>query len=132
VESNINFQKNILQLESLSGLTPTSVEQDFYATIVVANLHFLLIKHAQQTIDTTLTDKKYPMQVNNNKAFGKLKKNLIPLFVSENPSEILKTLYAYFIRAPLPVRKNRHFPRIRINPMSRSKFRTFTNFKPAY
>ena len=132
VESNINFQKNVMQLESLSGLTPTSVIQDFYATVFVSNLHFLLIKQAQQTINDTMADKKYPMQVNNNKAFGKIKENLIPLFVSQTPSEILKILHSYFIRSPLPIRKDRSFPRIRKNPMTKSKYRTFTNFKPAY
>lgn len=132
VETNIGFQKNILQLESLSGLTPISVMQDFYATVLVANLHFLLIKQAQETLDDTMADKKYPMQVNNNKAFGKIKENLIPLFVSKNPSEILETLHSYFIRAPLPIRKDRSFPRIRKNPMSKSKHRTFTNYKSAY
>ena len=132
VESNISFQKNILQLESISGLTPVSVMQDFYATVFVSNLHFLLIKQAQQTIDNTKEDKKYPMQVNNNKAFGKIKENLISLFVSVSPSEILKFLHNYFIRDTLPIRKNRSFPRIRKNPMTKSKYRTFTNFKPAY
>ena len=132
VESNISFQKNILQLESLSGLTPTSVIQDFYATVFVSNLHFLLIKQAQQTINDTMSGKKYLMQINNNKAFGKIKENIIPLFISKNPSEILKTLHTYFIRAPLPVRKNRTFARIRKNSMTKSKYRTFTNFKPAY
>lgn len=132
VESNISFQKNILQLESLSGLTPTSVIQDFYATVFVSNLHFLLIKQAQETIDDTMGDKKYPMQINNNKAFGKIKKNLIPLFVSQNPSEILNTLHDYFIRAPLPIRKNRSYPRVIKNRLSKSKHKTFTNYKPAY
>lgn len=132
VESNIGFQKNILQLESLSGLTPISVMQDFYATVLVANLHFLLIKQAQETIEDTMADRKYPMQVNNNKAFGKIKENLIPLFISKQPSEILKTLHSYFIRAPLPIRKDRSFPRIRKNPMTKSKHRTFTNYKSAY
>lgn len=132
VESNIGFQKNILQLESLSGLTPISVMQDFYATVLVANLHFLLIKQAQKTINRTIKDKKYPMQINNNKAFGKIKENLIPLFVSHDPAEILKRLHGYFIRDPLPIRKDRSAPRIRKNPMTKSKYRTFTNFKPAY
>ena len=132
VESNIGFQKNILQLESLSGLTPISVMQDFYATMLVANLHFLLIKQAQKTMDTTRMNQKYPMQINNNKAFGKIKENLIPLFVSHDPAEILKRLHSYFIRAPLPIRKDRSVPRIRKNHMTKSKYRTFTNFKPAY
>lgn len=132
VETNIDFQKNILQLEALSGLTPTSVIQDFYATVFVSNLHFLLIKEAQKTMDTEMGNYKYPMQVNNNKAFGRIKENLISLFVSHEPAEILKKLHDYFIRSPLPVRKNRKFKRVRKNPQTKSKFRTFTNFKPAY
>jgi hypothetical protein len=132
VESNIDFQKNILQLESISGLTPLAVAQDFYATIFVTNLHFLLIKHAQETINKTMTSYKYPMQVNNNKAVAKIKENIILLFAYNNPMEILKSLHSYFIRSPLPIRKNRSFPRVRKNPRSKSKHRTFTNYKPAY
>jgi hypothetical protein len=132
VESNIDFQKNILQLESLTGLSPLSVMQDFYATVFVSNLHFLLIKQAQEIIDTTMTERKHPMQVNNNTAFGKIKENLISLFISQDPSEVLRKLNKCFIRAPLPIRRGRSFARVRKNPMSKSKFRTFTNFKPAY
>jgi hypothetical protein len=132
VESNISFQKNILQLESLSGLKSITVIQDFYATVFVSNLHALIIKQAQETIDNTMTDRKYPMQINNNKAFGKIKENIISLFVCSNPAQILKMLHDYFIRDPLPIRKNRTFPRYRKNPMTKSKFRTFTNFKPAF
>jgi hypothetical protein len=105
VESNIDFQKNILQLESSSGLTTISVMQDFYATVFVSNLHFLLIKQAQETVDNTMGDKKYPMQVNNNKAYGKIKENLILLFISQSPSEILTKLHNYFIRAPCQLEK---------------------------
>jgi hypothetical protein len=132
VESNIAFQKNIQQLESLSGLTPNSVMQDFYATVFVCNLHFLLIKDAQNYLDASQGEYKYPLQINNNRAYGKLKQNIIELFVSEDPSELLQTLTNYFIRAPLPIRKHRSYPRVRKNPMSKSKFRTFSNYKPAF
>jgi hypothetical protein len=132
VESNIDFQKNILQLESISGLSPISVIQDFYATVFVSNLHFLLIKQAQEIITTSDPERKYPMQVNNNKAFGKIKTIIVSLFVSKNPKQILETLNNYFIRSPLPIRRNRSFPRIRKNRQSNSKHRTFTNYKPAY
>lgn len=132
VESNISFQKNILQLESLSGLTPVSVMQDFYATVFITNLHFLLIKDAQQKIDERITKNKYPLQVNNNKAYGKIKEYITQLFLSNEPVQILKTLTDYFIRAPLPIRKNRSYPRVRKNPMSKCKFKTFTNYKPAF
>lgn len=132
VESNIGFQKNILQLESLSGLTPLSVMQDFYATVFVTNLHFLLIKDAQQKLDESNTISKYPLQVNNNKAYGKIKEYFIQLFLSEEPDQILKILTDYFIRGPLPVRKNRSYPRVNKNPRTKSKYKTYTNYKPAF
>jgi len=132
VESNIYFQKNILQLESLSGLSATAIMQDFFATVFITNLHFLLIKQAQHSIHKKAKNKKYPMKVNNNRAFGKIKENLISLFISQRPEVILYNLNQYFIRAPLPVREGRSFPRIRKNPLTKCKHKTFTNYKPAY
>jgi hypothetical protein len=131
VETNISRQKNILQLESFSGLTPNSVEQDFYATVVLSNLFSIIAKEAQNTIDTKVKS-KYPMKINSNKAIGKLKSNLIELFLGKQPEVILKKLLLYFIREPLPVRTNRSFPRFVKNKQSRSKHKTFTNYKPAF
>lgn len=132
VEINISRQKNILQLESFSGLKPISVQQDFYATIFVTNLFSILTKEAQNTIDTTTIKRKYPMKINGNKCFGKLKGNIINLFVTDKPEMILEKLYHCFIRDPLPVRSNRSFPRIVKNKQSKSKHKTFTNYKPAF
>ena len=132
VETNISFQKNILQLESFSGLTVESVEQDFYATVLIANLHSVLIKDAQLTIAETAANRKYPMKVNGNKSFGKLKTNIVPLFIENDVGKILKILHGHFIRDPLPIRKNRSFDRIRKNKPGKSKHRTYANFKPSY
>lgn len=132
VEINISRQKNILQLESFSGLKPISVEQDFYATIFVTNLFSILTKEAQNTINATMIKRKYPMKINGNKSFGKLKGNIVSLFVTEKPEIILKKLHQCFIRDPLPVRSNRSFPRIIKNKQSKSKHKTFMNYKPAF
>jgi hypothetical protein len=132
VETNISTQKNILQLESFSGLSVFSVLQDFYATVMMANLHSILIKGAQQTVESTLTERKYPVKINRNKSFGKLKVNLVHLFRHHDPQLILRKLHDHFIRDVLPVRKGRSFKRIKKNVQSKSKYRTFTNFKPAY
>jgi len=132
IETNISIQKNILQLESFSGLTVHAVQQDFYATVMMANLHALLMKEPQQIIDDTLKHRKYPMKINKNKSFGKLKINLVHLFLNSNAEPILKELYHHFIRDVLPVRKGRSFKRIRKNPQSKSKYKTFTNFKPTH
>ena len=132
IETNISVQKNILQLESFSGLTVPSVLQDFYATVMMTNLHSILIKDAQQTIDATMQHRKYPMKVNKNKSFGKLKVNLVSLFVNNDVEAILQKLHDHFVREVIPIRKGRSFKRIRKNVQSKSKHKTFTNFKPSY
>ncbi|WPU98265.1 IS4 family transposase [Mucilaginibacter sp. cycad4] len=132
VETNISIQKNILQLEAFSGLTVESVEQDFYATVFMTNLHAVLIKDAQASVDNNLINRKYPMKVNKNKSFGKLKINLVAIFNDNNADHILEVLHKHFIRDILPVRKDRTFPRVRKNRQTNSKHRTYSNFKPAY
>ncbi len=132
VETNISIQKNIMQLESFSGLTVESVEQDFYATVFMANLHSVLTKDSQLTVNKITATRKHPMKVNRNKSFGKLKASLVPLFIQHDPEPILLILHGHFIRNTLPVRKNRSFPRVRKNKPGHNKHRTFSNFKPAY
>ena len=132
IETNIALQKNILQLESFSGLTPTAVIQDFYATVFVANLHNLLIKPAQQTVTSRMTQRKHSQQINNNKSFGYLKRTIVQLFIENDTAHILERLHDLFIKNTLPIRKGRCFERIVKNKKSNSKYRTFSNFKPAY
>lgn len=132
IETNISFQKNILQVEAFSGVKVNTVLQDFYATMFINNLHSILIKEAQQTVDHNRTANKYPLKINNNKSFGMLRKQLVSLFYKNDPQLILQHLHDHFIRDPLPVRKGRSFERIRKNCQNRSKHRMFTNFKPSY
>jgi Transposase DDE domain len=132
VETNISIQKNILQLESFSGLTPLSIKQDFYATVFITNLHSILIKEAQQIIEDKHTKRKYPMKVNRNKSYGKMKIHLISIFINNEPEVILQLLNDHFIRDPVPIRCNRSFPRIIKNKQSRTKHKTYANYKPAY
>jgi hypothetical protein len=132
IETNISMQKNIMQLESFSGLSVAAVEQDFYATVFMANLHSVLIKDAQQTVEISGTKRKYPMKINKNKSFGKMKLNFVQLFLVYDPQKILQILHDFFKKELIPVRKGRTFERIRKNPQSKSKYKTFTNFKPAY
>ena len=132
IETNISLQKNIMQLESFSGLGVASVEQDFYATVFIANLHSVLLKDAQQTVESNPGKRKYPMKINKNKSFGKLKLNFVHLFLTHEPQKILAILHDFFKKELIPIRKGRTFERVRKNPQSKSKYKTFTNFKPAY
>lgn len=132
IETNISLQKNILQLESFSGLTVKAVIQDFYATVFMANLYNLLIKPAQQTVSLATKKRKHEQKINNNKSFGHLKRTIVQLFIENETSVILETLHDLFIKNTLPIRKGRSFERIIKNKHSKSKFRTYSNFKPAY
>lgn len=132
VETNIAVQKNILRLESFSGLTVHAVLQDFYATVMMANLHSVLIKDAQQTVEQNTRHLKYPMKVNKNKSIGNLKINLVSLFMNNDIQEILKILHGHFVKHIIPIRKGRSFKRVRKKAMRNHKHKTYTNYKPAY
>ena len=132
IETNISVQKNIVQLESFSGLTIQAVLQDFYATVMMTNLHSILIKDAQQTVEQTYKKRKYPVKVNKNKSFGKLKMNLVYLFLNNDVEAILQKLHDHFIKEVIPIRKGRSFERVRKNVSYKSKHKTYPNFKPSY
>lgn len=132
VETNISIQKNVAQLESFSGLTVQAVMQDFYATVMMVNLQSVLIKDAQQSLQDSSQQRKHPLKVNRNKSFGRLKMNVVMLFITNDLEEIMQKLHDYFVKDPVPVRKGRSVKRERKNIQSKSKYKTFTNFKPSY
>lgn len=132
LETNISKQKNILQMESFSGQTAHSINQDFFATVFTSNLHTILVAQGQKEIDEAPQKGKYAMKVNGNKSFGKLKALLVKLFIADDPEEILRTLQRFFVRDTLPIRPGRSFPRRIINKQSKSKHKTYMNYKPAF
>lgn len=132
VETNISLQKNIFQLESFSGLSAQTVLQDFFATVMMTNLHNIIIKDAQLTLEKDNHLRTYPVKVNKNKSVGRLKHKLVSIFLQCDVQSILTLLHNHFVREVVPIRKGRSFPRVRKNRQSKSKWRTFTNFKPSY
>ena len=132
IETNISHQKNILRLESFSGLSKLAVEQEFYATIFMANLHAVITHEAQKTLDNEPKKRKHRMKVNGNKSHGKLREAFVSLFTRDNLVEILMALHNLFIRDPLPQRPNRSYQRVVKNKQTKSKHKTCNNYKPAF
>jgi hypothetical protein len=132
IETGFSKLKNILQLESFSGQTVQSVYQDVFASVFISNLHSLMIKPAQQILDTGEKKWKYPMKVNNNKSYGRLRESIVELFLTKHPLVILERLNELFIRSPVPIRKGRSFQRVVKNKQSKSKHKTYLNYKPAF
>ncbi len=145
IETGISVLKNLLQLESFSGQTVRSVEQDFFATIFTANLSALIIRQANEEntdkktkkclqktpLNVSKRKRDWPTQVNMNKATGKFRQSLVSLFISKNPDKIIKQLTTYFKKHTLPIRKDRSFVRERKSRQTYCKHRTFTNYKPS-
>ncbi|VTP95809.1 Uncharacterised protein [Sphingobacterium daejeonense] len=73
VETNISKLKNTMQMESFSGLTVESVEQDFYATVMMSNLHSILIRDAQVQLDRDTSTKKVPPKGQREQILRKIK-----------------------------------------------------------
>ncbi|MFZ7116191.1 MAG: IS4 family transposase [Bacteroidota bacterium] len=129
IETNISLQKNILQLECFSGLTIETIYQDFFATVFMVNLHSVLIKQAQEMLQNST--RKYPVKVNKNKSMGKLRSVFVQLFRNPQIYIIIEQLNLYFTRDPVPIRTGRSYPRVVKNKQSKSKHKTYTNFKLA-
>jgi hypothetical protein len=144
VETAISIQKNLLQLESFSGLSVESVYQDFFATVFMANLAALLARHVTdeqraKSLESQSPGRgregmrhlaKWPYQVNMNKATGRLRQRVVGLFITDEPVAILQELSAYFNKHLLPIRKGRSYTRYRKNKQSFSRHKTFSNYKP--
>jgi hypothetical protein len=135
VETGIGTAKNILQLESMSGQSVQSVYQDFYATIFMTNLTSLLGRQGTETVQQDRKQSrrrfKWRVQVNMNKASGRLRQQLTVLFLSADPLPVIEALIKYFCKHVLPIRPGRNYQRRRINKQFNCKHRTYSNYKPA-
>lgn len=116
IEVKYNELKSRLQIENFTGKTPISIEQDFYATIYLANMVALAKKDANIIIEERNIDKnlKHEYKVNTNILIGKLKDNLILMHLekkSRKRKKMLKEITDEIVRNTIPIRQNRKYER---------------------
>lgn len=89
IEIKYNEMKNRLLLENFTGNTKISVEQDFYASVYLANMAAIAKMEADRKIAERNKDKslKYEYKVNLNLLIGKLKDNLIDMMLEEDTAK---------------------------------------------
>jgi hypothetical protein len=94
IETKFDELKNKLQIQKFTGDTPLSIEQDFYATMFLANMASLIKQEADDMIakEQEGKDLKYEYMVKNNLLVGKLKNHLISLIL-EKSARWRKKLY---------------------------------------
>ncbi|MCB2291894.1 IS4 family transposase [Clostridium sp. CS001] len=131
IEVKYNELKNRLQIENFTGETVIAINQDFYATVYLANMATLVKMDADVIISERNKDKdlKYEYKVNTNILIGKLKNSLVCMLLEDNPTKRSKLLEKIIKRISdniIPIRPGRSNPRrmrLRANKNSMNKKR---------
>lgn len=111
-EVSFDTDKNKLEVENFSSITPDGIHHDFHATILTANIAQLVISEAQLRVDKQQAKKnnKHPYKINRAVAIG-LIKDEIPLFLlGQQKSETwLEDMTVIVAQHKEPVRNNRSY-----------------------
>lgn len=110
IEVNIDHLKNQLEIENFTGLTPTSVKQDYYANMFIVNLQSIIARDAKLELEKNGKKTKHEYKINKNLSLGFMKDRIIQILTSNNPM-YLEELKELFKAEPVPIRKNRKFER---------------------
>jgi hypothetical protein len=122
VEENYKWFKGTLQLENFAGQTELAVLQEFYATVLTANMASLLIQEAQQELDeeqearsSTKVKLKYNYRINRNVAMPVLRIQLLTGLLDPeiDMDELCESLKFELKKSLSPIRPNRSFKRPR-------------------
>ena len=121
IETSYNSLKKKLEIEDFSGRSVLAVEQDYYATVTVANLVSILMFDNRDQIEAynTSSERKYAYKQNVNTTVGLLKDELLNLLIDDSPRRRKRRMLRLMDRALrflVPVRLDRSFPRLRSHP----------------
>lgn len=121
IETSYNNLKNKLEIEDFSGRSVLAVEQDYYATVTVANLVSILMFDNREQIDAfnASADRKFVYKQNVNTTVGLLKDELLLLLMDDSPrrrKRRMLRLMSLALRSLVPLRPDRSFPRKRSHP----------------
>lgn len=129
IETDIGKEKNLFQLENFSSHTHNSIEQDFYATFIAANIHHLIARQAIKAVQQKIKHRKYRYQVNTSASLSAFKKNLVKLYYTKNLKALLLHLQNVFEEFIEPIRPGRKVARIKRTRRRYGKHQTQTNYR---
>lgn len=125
-EENYKFCKVRVEIENFSGMSPSVLEQDFYATIFISNIRALIAEEAQAELDRVQKEReridpkkkpKYERKINKNISIGILKNKLITflLGMKVNLMETFDRLKKLMLKNTISVRPGRKYERVKRN-----------------
>lgn len=129
IETDIGKEKNLFQLENFSSHTRNSIEQEFYASFVVANIHHLIAMQANESVKQKIKSRKYHYKINTSASLAIFKKKLVQLYYSRKLKDLLLHLQNVFEEFIEPIRPERKVPRIRRSKKRYGKHQTQTNYR---
>ncbi|WP_133305057.1 hypothetical protein [Paenibacillus pinisoli] len=112
-------------MENFTSRTVEGIQQDFYATLYLANTVAITTYDAQVEIDEARKDKenRYDYQTSRNELIGIFKDRFLPAVVQEDPdtsTAMIQSIIDEITRSVVPKRLGRSIPR---NPSpGKSKF----------
>lgn len=113
IEISYDVLKNKLQIENFSGYSQITIEQDFYAQILLYNM----LEDMKQDAEKDLTQKenlKYEYKINMNSLVGLFKLKVIEIAIEENDEkreQLYMVLLSKMQRYLVPIKPNRSFSR---------------------
>lgn len=131
IETTYGQQKNQQQIEQFSGHRVICIQQDYAASLFVANLQSLIEKQCENYLHGINLNRKHRYRINRNVSWASLKHSIIQLFLAEQPEEILIQLQKAFERNIEPVRPGRKYRRSTKVKRLNGKYQTFTNYRRA-
>jgi len=116
IETKYDIVKNKLELENFNTRTIESIEQDFYATMLLANFASSCAIDVQEEINKECNNKgnKYQQKANMNELFGILKDRLVLALIQDTPAvqaEMIESILDEIRRHTTQVKPNRSTPR---------------------
>jgi len=110
IETNYGHLKNQIEIEKFSGRTVLAIEQDFYASMLMANFQALIMRDAKKEMDKTNKKHKYEYKINRNLSYGYMKDRFVKILLSDDP-DYYDQLKELFKIEPVPIRNGRKFER---------------------
>lgn len=116
IEVKYNDLKNKIEIENFTGKTKIAIEQDFYATIYIANMVELARMENEEILKEKHKDKelKYDYKPNLNVIIGTLKDQFIIMVLEENRrkrNKMLRKIIKQVSKSSVPIRPDRQYPR---------------------
>lgn len=116
IETKYRELKSMLQLENFTGKTVISVQQDFYATVLLSNVVAFAKLQSDENIAQAQEGKdlKHKYKSNTSITIGLLKDRLILALLASNPiekSSLLNRIIRAIARIPTAIIPNRSNPR---------------------